>query len=64
MIGLKVYDLPMEEWVRAQKLAKIYLRDYPGRMGIRDCTVYAADGCSDLIVHRTENFVVVRGSRV
>lgn len=61
-LGIKAYNMPQEEWVRAQRVAKLFLKAYPERMGFRDCVVYSAEGCMALIVYRTKNFVVVRGT--
>ena len=64
-LQLKIYDMPMSDWIRGPMVAKQYLKDYPKRMGIRDGCIYVQneDYENALYVYRTKTSVVVRGTK-
>jgi len=64
-LQLKIYDMPMSEWIRGPMVAKQFLKDHPDKLGIRDGCSYVQNEDYDnaLYVYRTKTSVVVRGTK-
>jgi len=64
-LQLKIYDMPMSEWIRGPMVAKQFLKDYPERIGVRNGCSYVQNEDYDnaLYVYRTKTSVVVRGTK-